>query len=79
LYAARYGALESALISATFTIHSESGPHLYGTWKAGDALKAAVLMDVSLAELPEYMLPSSQCQRVIVHGGDQPNVILSAV
>lgn len=74
-FAAGYGVLQSALISATFTFQGESAHAGTAPWKARDALDAVVLMDVGMAELREHLYPNSQCQRVILHGGDQPNVI----
>jgi aminobenzoyl-glutamate utilization protein B len=74
-FAAGHGIMQSALISAMFTFHGESAHAGTAPWKARDALDAVVLMDVGMAELREHMLPNTQCQRVIVHGGDQPNVV----
>ena len=70
-----YGLIQSALISAYFTFHGESAHAGSAPWKGRDALDAVILMDVGMAEFREHMLPQSMCQRVITHGGDQPNVI----
>ena len=74
-FAAGYGVIQSALISATFTFHGETAHAGTAPWKGRDALDAVVLMDVGMAEYREHMLPNTQCQRVITNGGNQPNVI----
>ena len=74
-FAAGYGIMQSALISATFTFHGESAHAGVAPWKGRDALDAVVLMDVGMAEYREHMVPGAQCQRVITNGGAQPNVI----
>jgi aminobenzoyl-glutamate utilization protein B len=70
-----YGLIQSALVSATFTFHGETAHAGVAPWKGRDALDAVVLMDMGLAQYREHMLPSMRAQRVITHGGDQPNVI----
>ncbi len=70
-----YGLIQSALISAIFTFHGESAHAGSAPWKGRDALDAVILMDVGMAEYREHMMPNMMCQRVITHGGDQPNVI----
>lgn len=70
-----HGLIQSALISAVFTFHGETAHAGTAPWKGRDALDAVVLMDVGMAEFREHMLPGTQCQRVITHGGHQPNVI----
>ena len=74
-FGAGYGLIQSALISAIFTFHGETAHAGMAPWKGRDALDAVVLMDVGMAEYREHMAPTMQCQRVITHGGDQPNVI----
>ncbi len=74
-FGAGYGLIQSALISAIFTFHGETAHAGVAPWKGRDALDAVVLMDVGMAEYREHMMPSMQCQRVITHGGNQPNVI----
>jgi aminobenzoyl-glutamate utilization protein B len=70
-----YGLIQSALISATFTFHGETAHAGVAPWKGRDALDGVVLMDMGLAQYREHMMPSMRAQRVIPHGGDQPNVI----
>lgn len=70
-----YGLIQSALISAIFTFHGETAHAGVAPWKGRDALDAVVLMDMGLAQHREHMTPTQRCQRVIINGGDQPNVI----
>src|SRR5258708_10534389 len=70
-----YGLIQSALISATFTVHGETAHAGVAPWKGRDALDGVVLMDMGLAQYREHMLPSMRAQRVITNGGNQPNVI----
>ena len=67
--------IQSAIISAIFTFHGETAHAGTAPWKGRDALDAVILMDVGMAEYREHMMPTMQCQRVITHGGNQPNVI----
>jgi aminobenzoyl-glutamate utilization protein B len=70
-----YGLVQSALISAIFTFTGETAHAGVAPWKGRDALDGVVLMDVGLAHYREHMMPTMRCQRVITHGGDQPNVV----
>ncbi len=70
-----YGLIQSSIISAIFTFHGETAHAGTAPWKGRDALDAVILMDVGMAEYREHMMPTMQCQRVITHGGNQPNVI----
>lgn len=72
-FEAGYGAIQSALISATFTFHGESAHSGTAPWKGRDALDAVVLMDMGLAQYREHMMPTSRAQRSFPHAGDQPN------
>lgn len=70
-----YGLSQQALISAVFHFHGESAHAGVAPWKGRDALDAAVLMDVSMAQYREHMQPTMSAQRVVTKGGDQPNVL----
>ena len=72
-WAAGYGAIQSALISAMFTFHGESAHSGTAPEKGRDALDAVVLMDMGLAQYREHMALTSRMQRAITNGGDQPN------
>jgi aminobenzoyl-glutamate utilization protein B len=70
-----YGLSQQALISAVFHFHGESAHAGVAPWKGRDALDAAVLMDMGMAQYREHMTPGMSAQRVIAKGGDQPNVV----
>ena len=70
-----YGLTQSALISATFTFHGETAHAGVAPWKGRDALDGVVLMDMGMAQYREHFMPTMSAQRVITHGGDQPNVV----
>ena len=70
-----HGLIQSALISAIFTFHGETAHAGVAPWKGRDALDGVVLMDMGLAQYREHMMPTMRCQRAIINGGDQPNVV----
>src|SRR5829696_7091894 len=72
-WAAGYGAIQSALISAMFTFHGETAHSGTAPEKGRDALDAVVLMDMGMAQFREHMVVTSRAQRAITNGGDQPN------
>lgn len=74
-YSVGYGLIQSALISAVFTFHGETAHAGVAPWKGRDALDGVVLMDMGLAQYREHMMPTMRCQRIITHGGNQPNVV----
>jgi aminobenzoyl-glutamate utilization protein B len=74
-FATAHGVTQQALISSTFTFHGETAHAGVAPWKGRDALDAVVLMDMGLAQYREHMIPTMRAQRVITHGGDQPNVV----
>jgi aminobenzoyl-glutamate utilization protein B len=73
-FMANHGLMQSALVSATFTFHGETAHAGSAPWKGRDALDGVVLMDMGMAQYREHMTPVMRAQRVITHGGDQPNV-----
>ena len=74
-FSTKYGVIQSAIVAAKFTFLGETGHAAIGPWKARDALDAAVLMDIGLAQYREHMEPGGCMSRVINYGGDQSNVI----
>ncbi len=74
-FSSSHGLLQYALVSATFTFHGETAHSGTSPWKGRDALDGVVLMDMGLAQYREHMAPTARIHRVIVNGGDQPNVI----
>lgn len=76
-FSAPYGIRQSARISADFIFHGKSAHSATNPWLARNALDAVTLMDVGWALMRQQMPPSQTSHRVIVNGGDQPNVIPS--
>jgi len=74
-FKSEYGLIQVAKISAVFEFKGESAHSAVGPWLARDALDAAVLMDMGMAQFREHMLPEMTAHRVITNGGDQPNMI----
>jgi aminobenzoyl-glutamate utilization protein B len=72
-WAAGYGLIQSALISALFTFHGETAHAGTAPEKGRDALDGVVLMDMGMAQYREHMAITSRAQRAITKGGDQPN------
>jgi len=72
-----YGIRQSARISVDFIFHGKSAHSATGPWLAKNALDAVTLMDVGWALMRQQLEPSQTSHRVIVNGGDQPNVIPS--
>jgi aminobenzoyl-glutamate utilization protein B len=72
-----YGIRQFANISAEFIFHGQSAHSAVAPWKAKNALDAATLMDVGWGLMRQQLKPSQRSHRVILDGGDQPNVIPS--
>jgi aminobenzoyl-glutamate utilization protein B len=72
-----YGLMQAAMISAAFNFKGEAAHAAMSPWKGRDALDAAVLMDLGMAQYREHFQPGMTAHRVITDGGDQPNVIPS--
>jgi aminobenzoyl-glutamate utilization protein B len=70
-----YGHIQYAAISADFVFNGESSHASYSPHNARDALDAVVLMDMGIAQYREHFEPHMSAQRVITHGGHQPNII----
>lgn len=71
----QYGLLQLGVISAQFTFLGMSAHAAMSPWEGRDALDAAVLMDVGMAQFREHMRPGTSAHRVFQEGGVQPNVI----
>lgn len=76
-FAAPYGILQYAIISVEFIFHGKSTHSALNPWEAKNALDAVTLMDVGWGLMRQQMEPSQRSHRVILHGGEQPNVIPS--
>lgn len=72
-----YGIRQYAVISAEFTFHGKSSHSAVSPWLAKNALDAVTLMDVGWGLMRQQLEPSQSSHRVVVNGGDQPNVIPS--
>lgn len=70
-----YGLIQIGLVSVQFTFLGASAHSAMSPWEGRDALDAAVLMDVGMAQFREHMRPGMSAHRVITEGGTQPNVI----
>ncbi|MFC1816746.1 peptidase dimerization domain-containing protein [Thermodesulfobacteriota bacterium] len=62
-------------MSAEFIFHGKSAHSAVNPWLAKNALDAATLMDVGWGLMRQQLEPSQRSLRVILNGGDQPNVI----
>ena len=74
-FSSSHGLVQSALVSATFTFHGETAHAGTSPWNGRDALDGVMLMDAGMAQYREHMRPSMRAHRVVINGGDQPNVI----
>jgi aminobenzoyl-glutamate utilization protein B len=70
-----YGVTQLGMISAQFTFTGMAAHAAMSPWDGRDALDAAVLMDVGMAQFREHMRPGMSAHRVFTEGGVQPNVI----
>jgi aminobenzoyl-glutamate utilization protein B len=70
-----YGLGQLGMMSVQFTFHGISAHSAMSPWEGRDALDAAVLMDVGMAQFREHMKPGMSAHRVFTEGGTQPNVI----
>jgi aminobenzoyl-glutamate utilization protein B len=76
-FSAPYGILQYAVISVEFIFHGKSAHSAIAPWTAKNALDAVTLMDVGWGLMRQQLEPSQSSHRVILNGGDQPNVIPS--
>lgn len=72
-----FGIRQYANISVEFIFHGKSAHSGTAPWLARNALDAVVLMDVGWGLMRQQLQPSQSSHRVILNGGDQPNVIPS--
>jgi aminobenzoyl-glutamate utilization protein B len=69
-----YGPSGTGLVSTWYSFHGKSA-HAAGAWLGRSALDAVELMDVAWSFRREHIRPEARSHRVIVDGGDQPNVV----
>jgi aminobenzoyl-glutamate utilization protein B len=70
-----YGLAQLGMMSVQFTFGGMAAHAAMSPWEGRDALDAAVLMDVGMAQFREHMRPGMSAHRVFTEGGVQPNVI----
>ena len=76
-FSAPYGILQYAVISVEFIFHGKSVHSAIAPWEGRNALDAVILMDVGWGLMRQQMVPSQRSHRVIMNGGEQPNIIPS--
>src|SRR5258705_6943955 len=74
-FAAGYGLMNYAAISAKFTFHGKTAHGAVNPWDGKDAVDAVELMDIGFDKLREHLRPSYRAHRAITSGGIQPNII----
>ena len=72
-----YGLAQLGMMSVQFTFLGMAAHAAMSPWEGKDALDAAVLMDVGMAQFREHMKPGMSAHRVFTEAGRQPNVIPS--
>jgi aminobenzoyl-glutamate utilization protein B len=70
-----FGLAQLGMMSVQFNFSGLAAHSAMSPWEGRDALDAAVLMDVGMAQFREHMRPGMSAHRVITEGGTQPNVI----
>jgi aminobenzoyl-glutamate utilization protein B len=74
-FAAGYGLMNYAAISAKFTFHGKTAHGAVDPWNGKDAVDAVELMDIGFDKLREHLRPTYRAHRAITSGGIQPNII----
>ncbi|PYT32663.1 MAG: amidohydrolase [Acidobacteria bacterium] len=74
-FGTKYGPGNSGLVSTQYSFHGQSAHASSSPWKGRSALDAVELMDVAWNFRREHLRPEQRSHYVIVHGGDQPNVV----
>src|SRR5260370_21853569 len=74
-FAAGYGVMNYAAISARFTFHGKTAHGAVNPWEGKDAVDAIELMDIGFDKLREHLRPTYRAHRAITFGGIQPNII----
>jgi aminobenzoyl-glutamate utilization protein B len=74
-FAAGYGLMNYAAISAKFDFHGKTAHGAVDPWNGKDAVDAVELMDLGFDKLREHLRPTYRAHRAITAGGVQPNII----
>ncbi|MCP5110184.1 MAG: amidohydrolase, partial [bacterium] len=67
----------SGMVSTRFTFHGRSAHGAGSPWRGRSALDAVELMNAGWNYRREHLRPEHRSHYVIVHGGNQPNVVPS--
>lgn len=67
----------SGLVSVQYFFHGKSAHAASAPWEGRSALDAVELMDTGWDFRREHLRPAQRSHRVIINGGDQPNVVPS--
>jgi aminobenzoyl-glutamate utilization protein B len=67
----------SGLVSVQYFFHGKAAHAAAAPWEGRSALDAVELMDVGWDFRREHLRPAQRSHRVIINGGDQPNVVPS--
>src|SRR5713101_5382928 len=70
-FAAGYGLMNYAAISAKFTFHGKTAHGAVNPWDGKDAVDAVELMDIGFDKLREHLRPTYRAHRAITSGGIQ--------
>jgi aminobenzoyl-glutamate utilization protein B len=74
-FSTAYGPVGSGLVSTQYTFRGRSAHSAGSPWAGRSALDAVELMNVGWNYRREHLRPEHRSHYVIVHGGDQPNVV----
>ncbi len=74
-FAAGFGLMNYAAISAKFNFHGKTAHGAVDPWDGKDAVDAVELMDIGFDKLREHLHPTYRAHRAITFGGTQPNII----
>lgn len=74
-FSTNYGPSGSGLVSTQYSFHGQSAHGAGSPWMGRSALDAVELMDAGWNFRREHLRPEQRSHYVIVHGGDQPNVV----
>jgi aminobenzoyl-glutamate utilization protein B len=77
-FATSYGTgkgISSGLVSVQYFFHGKAAHAAAHPWEGRSALDAVELMDAGWDFRREHLRPAQRSHRVIINGGDQPNVV----
>ncbi|MEX2263141.1 MAG: amidohydrolase [Bryobacteraceae bacterium] len=74
-FSTAYGPSGSGLVSTQYTFHGQSAHGAGSPWMGRSALDAVELMNVAWNFRREHLRTEHRSHYVVVHGGDQPNVV----